>query len=108
MKLQVDNPSELEPPNNEQAKRIRKHFVKLTGCQLSGVANDQLSGNYPGRKFSVWELSREGYPGWEFFGWELSGWEVSLVGVFRVGIIQVAILRVGVFTLPTNGKRALC
>ena len=32
MKLQVDSPSEVEPPNNEQAKRIRKNFVKLAGC----------------------------------------------------------------------------
>ena len=85
IKVQLGNPSELEPPNNVQAKRIRTNFVKLAGWQLFGVAISWvgifqveviLGGNSAGRNC----------PG----------------GNFPVGINWVTVFRVGGFMLKNE------
>ena len=84
------------------------HFIKLAGWQLSGVVIGWM------KIFSGGNLLCENYPGGNFLGrsfpgWELSRWDLSWVGIFfgvsfpggncLVGIIRVAIFRVGVFML---------
>ena len=87
IKVQMGNPSELEPPNNVQAKRIRTNFVKSAGWQLFGVAISWvgifqveviLGGNSAGRNC----------PGGSFPG-----------GSCPVGINWVTVFRVGGFML---------
>ena len=111
IKLQLDNPSESEPPNNGQAKRIRKKFIKLPWWRLSvlvislvgifrvGIAQVGiiLGGNFPGGNC----------PGRVILGIYRVG--VILGGSFLggnclLGIIQVAIFRVGVFMLPITNS----